>query len=183
MSEFEKAMRGEVFFRGDETLALLRDKARDLCFDYNQLRPSQLKERKVLLKELMGSVKENYTILSPFQCDYGKFIEVGENFFANMDLKILDGGKVKFGDDVMIGPNCTFITVNHMIDPQERLAGMQVFKDIEVGNNVWFGAGVMVLPGVKIGDNSVIAAGSLVTKDIEANVLAMGSPCKAVRKI
>ena len=119
----------------------------------------------------------------PFWCDYGYNIEVGERFYANHNLVIQDGASVTFGDGVFIGPNVTFTTAEHAIDPQMRKDGIEIAKPIKVGNNVWLGAGVTVLAGVTIGDNSVIGAGSVVTKDIPSGVVAVGVPCKVLREI
>lgn len=123
------------------------------------------------------------TVTPPFWCDYGYNIEAGDYFYANHNLVIQDGGKVTFGDHVFIGPNCTFTTAEHALDPNMRREGVEIAKPITVGNNVWIGAGAVVLAGVTIGDNSVIGAGSVVKKDIPAGVIAVGVPCKVLRKI
>ncbi len=183
MTEMEKAMKGFLFKQGDPTLRKMRNRAQDLCFKLNQTSPLEIDKRKFILNELIPNQGENFNILSPFYCDYGAFIKTGRNFFANYNLKILDGGKVIFGDDVRIGPDCSFITVNHSPDPLLRKEAYQIYEDISIGSNVWFGANTTVLPGVKIGDNSIIAAGSVVTKDIPEGVIAMGIPCKTIRKL
>ena len=108
---------------------------------------------------------------------------MGRNFFANYNCKLMDGAAITFGDDVLVGPDCTFVTAVHPVDPVRRRAGYQQFKPISVGSNVWFGAGVLVCPGVAIGDNAVIGAGSVVVRDIPANCLAAGNPCRVIRKI
>ena len=95
----------------------------------------------------------------------------------------MDGGKITFGNDILIGPDCTFVTAHHPVDPVKRKAGIQQFKNITVGSNVWFGAGVLVLPGVTIGDNCVIGAGSVVNKDIPSNTMAAGNPCRVIKKL
>ena len=126
---------------------------------------------------------ENFIIEPSFWCDYGYNIELGENFYSNHNLVILDPAKVTFGDNVFIGPNCGFYTAGHPLNIEERNKGLEYAKPIAVGNNVWFGGNVAVMPGVTIGDNCTIAAGSIVTKDIPDNSLAAGVPCKVIRKI
>lgn len=183
MNEKEKMILGELYYANNEELIKERKKAKDLCYKYNNLKPSQEKERKKVLKKLLGNTKENFLIEQPFICDYGYNIEIGENFYSNHNLIILDGNKVKFGDNVFIAPNCSFYTAGHPLDVETRNRGLEYAKPIEVGNNVWIGGNVAVLPGVKIGDNVVIGAGSIVTKDIPSNVVAYGNPCRPVKHI
>ena len=154
-----------------------------MCQKYNQISPKEYETRKNTLKKMLGKVGEHILIEPNFFCDYGYNIEVGEHFYANHNLVILDCAKVKFGDNVMIGPNCGFYTAAHPIDPTDRKAGIEFAKPITVGNNVWFGGNVCVMPGVSIGDNTVIGAGSVVTKDIPPNVVAVGNPCKPVKNL
>lgn len=184
MSEKEKMSAGEIYDANyDKQLIQERQYAKELCYDYNNLRPSKIEERKELLKKILGKTKENFWIEQPFVCDYGYNIEVGENFYANHNLIILDANKVKFGDNVFIAPNCGFYTAGHPLDAERRNKGLEYAKPIEIGNNVWIGGNVVVLPGVKIGDNAVIGAGSVINKDIPANVVAVGNPCKAIKEI
>ena len=110
-------------------------------------------------------------------------IFMGDNFYANHNLVILDGNKVVFGDNVFISPNCGFYTAGHPLDATSRNQGIEYAKPITVGNDVWFGGNVVVLPGVSIGNNCVIGAGSVVTKDIEANSVAVGNPCRVIKKL
>ena len=147
------------------------------------LRPSQLKERSQILQKLFKRLGENTLIEQPFFCDYGYNIELGENFYSNHNLIILDTNKVKFGDNVFIGPNCGFYAAGHPVDVEQRNKGLEYAKPIEIGNNVWIGGNVVVLPGIKIGDNTVIGAGSVVTKNIPSNVIAVGNPCKVIKEI
>lgn len=147
------------------------------------LSPEKVNERQKILKEILGSTKENFLIEQPFICDYGYNIEIGKNFYANHNLLILDCAKVTFGDNVFIGPNCSFYTPVHPLDTKTRNQGIEIAKPIKVGNNVWFGGNVTVLPNVTIGDNCVIGAGSVVTKDIPANSLAVGNPAKVIKEI
>ena len=184
MTEKEKRDNLELYDANyDEDLQKERIRIKELCFKYNNIEPSKIEERKKLIKEILGSTKDNVWIESDFQCDYGYNISVGKNFYMNHNCVILDGGKVKFGDNVFIGPNCGFYTAGHPIDAKLRNKGLEYVKPIKVGNDVWLGGNVVVLPGVTIGDNVVIGAGSIVAKDIPSNVIAYGNPCKVIRKI
>ena len=160
---------------------------RMVCADrlhvFNLLRPSQAEEREAILRDLLGKTEGAFTILSPFFCDYGYNIEIGENFFMNVNCVILDGAKVKFGKNVFVAPHCGFYTAGHPLDKERRNQGLEYALPIMVGDNVWIGGHVCVLPGVRIGDNTVIGAGSVVTRDIPANVLAAGNPCRVIRPI
>lgn len=183
-SEKEKAQDGELYNANyDENLISEREVAKELCFRINQLPPSRQDERSKILKELLGKTSETFYFEPPFFCDYGYNIEVGENFYANHNCVILDGAKVKFGDNVFIAPNCGFYTAGHPLNVDLRNKGLEYAYPITIGNNVWIGAQVSVLPGVSIGDNSVIGAGSVVTKDIPPNVIAVGNPCRVLRTI
>ena len=167
----------------DKDLLEQRTKAKELCYDFNNLRPSDEKGQKEILKENFRQDQNNFIITAPFWCDYGYNIEVGENFYSNHNLVILDGGKVTFGDNVFIAPNCGFYTAGHPIDFERRNIELEYAYPISVGNNVWIGAGVQLLPSVTIGDNVVIGGGSVVVKDIPSNSVAVGNPCKAIRAI
>lgn len=155
----------------------------DLCHEFNQIRPSDLKAKEAKLKEFIGSMGENVTVVQPFWCDYGYNVTFGNYFYSNHNLVLLDGAKITFGDHVFIAPNCCFTTAEHAIDYEQRNEGLEIALPITVGNNVWIGAGCTILGGVTIGDNTVIGAGSVVTKDIPANVIAVGNPCKPMREI
>ena len=184
MSEKEKMLKGEIYDANyDEELIKDRYIAKDKCFKYNNMQPSDLEGRKELMKTILGKTKENFLIEQPFVCDYGTNIEIGENFYSNHNLTILDANKVTFGDNVFIAPNCGFYTAGHPIDYETRNKGLEYAKPITIGNNVWIGGNVTVLPGVTIGDNVVIGAGSVVNKDIPSNVVAVGNPCKVIKEI
>jgi len=184
MTEKEKCAAGLLYNANyDQELIQERIAAKDLCGEYNQLKNSDTEGRTSLLKKILGKSGQNICIEPTFWCDYGYNIEAGENFYANHNLVILDCAKVTFGDNVFIGPNCSFYTASHPIDAKQRNEGLETAHPIQVGNNVWFGGNVVVLPGISIGDNSVIGAGSVVTKDIPDNVVAVGNPCKPVRNI
>lgn len=184
MTEKDKMLAGEIYDANyDKELIEERFKAKDRCFEYNTTKPSNIKERNKILNETLGKLKNNCYIEPPFYCDYGYNISVGENFYANHNMIILDANKVEFGDNVFVGPNCGFYTAGHPIDYVERNKGLEFAKPIKIGNNVWIGGNSVVLCGVNIGDNVVIGAGSLVNKDIPSNSIAVGNPCKVIKKI
>ena len=182
--ELEKMMSGDLYDATNNTTLLdLLTQTQEMCHDYNLLRPSQTAERQALMRRILGKTGQRFKILSPFWCDYGFNIEVGENFFANFNLVILDEARVTFGDNVFIAPNCAFYTAGHPLDVAQRNAGLEYSLPIRVGNNVWIGGNVCVMPGVTIGDNTVIGAGSVVVHDIPAGVLAAGNPCRPIRRL
>ena len=184
MTEKEKAEAGLLYNANyDPALTSERLACMDKCYDYNKLRPSQKKERDALLRQLLGKAGNNLCIEQPFFCDYGRNIEVGDNFFMGVNGVILDGAKVTFGHNVFVGPNCGFYTAGHPFDVNQRNEGLEYAYPISIGDNVWIGAGVCIVPGVTIGSNSVIGAGSVVTKDIPEGVLAFGNPCRVIRTI
>ncbi len=184
MTEKEKMLAGMIYdANNDPALIEERRRCKELCRDYNTLRPSDIAARENLLRTMLGSVGGSLLIEQPFYCDYGYNIRMGENFYANFNLVILDEAPVTFGHDVFIAPNCGFYTAGHPLDPAERNKGLEYARPITVGNNVWIGAGVSVLPGVTIGDNCVIGAGSVVNRDIPAGTMAAGNPCKVIKTI
>lgn len=152
-------------------------------FEFNQLLPKEKDMIPRMLKNILGKTGNNIWIEVPFHCDYGWNIEVGENFFANYNLTILDVGKVNIGNNVQIEPNVSIYTAGHPVHPDSRNTGYEYGIPITIGDNVWIGGNVVILPGVNIGNNVVIGAGSVVTKDIPDNMIAVGNPCKVVREI
>lgn len=182
-SEKEKMLSGEPYKAFGKELFLERQKAKEILFEFNNLPPSKIKERHQLIKPLFGKTKGTFYLEPPFRCDYGYNIELGKNFYANYNFTVLDSGKVKIGDHVLIGPNVSLITVNHPIDKDFRAKGFEISKEIIIEKNVWIGANVIINPGVKISENSIIGSGSVVTKNIPENVIAVGNPCKILRNI
>ena len=184
MTEREKAQKGYLYDANyDQQIIEERTRCADMCYEFNQCRPSDTKKQKELLTKILGSMKENPVITAPFYCDYGFNISIGKNFYTNHNVTILDGAKVTFGDNVFIAPNCVFSTAGHAIDSEQRSRGLEIALPITVGDNVWIGTNVSVLPGVTIGNNTIIGAGSVVNKNIPEGVIAAGNPCKVIRKI
>ena len=184
MLEKEKMLAGELYNANyDEELIKERMNVKDKCFEYNNIKPSNIEDRTKLMKEILGKYKDNFFIEQPFMCDYGYNIEIGENFYSNHNLIILDANKVKFGNNVFVAPNCGFYTAGHPIDYERRNKGLEYAYPITIGDNVWIGAGVHVMPGVTIGNNVVIGGGSIVVKDIPNDSVAVGNPCKVIRPI
>ncbi len=152
-------------------------------FRYNHMEPGNPEEKDKLIKEILGKTGDYINIEAPFYCDYGYNIEIGENFFANYNFTVLDVGKVRIGKNVQIAPNVSIYTAGHPLHPDSRNSGYEYGIDITIGDNVWIGGNTCIMPGVTIGDNVVIGAGSVVTKDIPANMIAVGNPCRVIREI
>jgi Acetyltransferase (isoleucine patch superfamily) len=181
-SEYEKMLAGEFYDASDKQLVEKRVKARKWMHQYNQTNyDKSLREK--LLKELLGKQGKNADIQTPFFCDYGCHIEVGENFFANFNCVFLDCNYIKMGNNVFLGPNVQVYTAYHPVLASERIKGPELAAPISVGNNVWIGGSTIICPGVSIGENTTVGAGSVVTKDIPANVIAVGNPCRILRKL
>ena len=181
-TEKEKMLNEEFYNASGEELTKEREYSKDLCYDYNHTRPSEKEKLKNIIKKLFKSTGENYKINPPFFCDYGYNISIGENFYSNYNLIILDVCEVSFGNNVFIGPNVGIYTAGHPVDVELRNNRVEYGKKIKIGNNVWIGGNVTILPGVTIGDNVTIGAGAVVTKDIPSNVTAFGNPCKVHKK-
>ncbi|MDR6515269.1 sugar O-acetyltransferase [Chryseobacterium camelliae] len=184
MTEKEKCAQGLLYNANyDPELIKERMACKDLCLEYNQLKNTDTERRNRLIKAIIPDSKTNICIEPSFWCDYGYNIRLGENFYANHNLVILDCAEVSFGDNAFIGPNCSFYTAGHPLDAKQRNEGLEYARPIKVGDNVWFGGNVVVLPGITIGNNAVIGAGSVVTKDIPDHAVAVGNPCKVVKMI
>ncbi|MCH5196449.1 MAG: sugar O-acetyltransferase [Oscillospiraceae bacterium] len=176
-------MEKELYDATSAELVQKRNYAKDLCFEYNAIKPSLTEQRDEFIRKILGKAGKNILIEQPFWCDYGYNIEVGDNFYANHGLVILDGAKVIFGNNVFIAPQCGFYTAGHPLDFPTRNSGLEYALPITVGDNVWIGGMVCVMPGVTIGSGSVIGGGSVVVHDIPENSLAVGNPCKVIRTI
>ncbi len=183
MTHKERMLAGLPYKAWLDGLAEERMATKKLIYAFNQCEPDQIEKQRQLLHQILGKHGDNLTIEIPFRCDYGYNIEVGENFFANYNLTILDVGQVIIGDNVQFGPNVSLITAGHPLHPESRKSGYEYGIPIRLGHNVWLGSNVVVNPGVSIGDNCVIGSGSVVTKDIPANMVAVGVPCKVLRPI
>lgn len=183
MTEKEKLQAGELYNGNDKELVTDRINAKKLCAEYNSATYNDFQKRERLLSRLLAFKGENTWIEANFFCDYGYNIILGDNFYSNHNLVILDCAEVIFGDNVFIGPNCGFYTAGHPLDYKARNAGIEYAKPIKVGSNVWIGGNVCVMPGVTIGDNVVIGGGSVVTKNIPSGVVAVGNPCKPIKDI
>ena len=174
----------KIYYPSDEEFLKEQLSYVDKVNDYNLTRTNELDKRQELLKEMFLSIGENCYIEPPLHANFGcKHVSLGNNVYANFNLTLVDDTYITIGDNTMIGPNVTLATAGHPILPSLRMKGYQFNVPINIGKNVWIGAGVIVLPGVNIGDNSVIGAGSVVTKDIPENVVAYGNPCKILRTI
>ena len=184
MTEKEKMLSGQVYSAVDKQLLSELNAVKDLVHAYNQLKPSQTEQLLALLKELLGHMADDKTIINqPFYCDYGKQISVGRRFFANFNFTVLDEATVTIGDDCFIGPNVSIYTACHSTDPVERNSRREWALPVSIGNNVWIGGSVTILPGVTIGDNVTIGAGSVVVSDIPSGSIAVGNPCRVVKKV
>lgn len=184
MQEKEKMLQGLIYDANyDEALKRDRINCKLLCQEYNKISYDNFEKRNALIKKIISKSGDNFLIEQPFMCDYGYNIEIGENFYSNHNLIILDCNKVKLGSNVFIGPNCSFYCAEHPLDITQRNRGLEYAKPITVGDNVWFGGSVTVLSGVTIGNGAVIGAGSVITKDVPDNCVVAGNPAKIIKVI
>lgn len=184
MKQYERMLEGKIYDPFDPEIIKEQSGCMELLYEYNATRPGEPDKREELLKKMFGSIGEGCYIEPPLHANWaGKHVFMGNQVYANFNLTIVDDANIYIGDKVMFGPNVTIATANHPINPQLREKGMQYNKEVHIGNNVWIGAGAIIVPGITIGDNSVIGAGSVVTRDIPANVVAVGNPCRVMREI
>ncbi len=183
MDQKERMLQGLPYRAWQDGLEAEREACKAKVYALNTLPPAERRRIPALLKDLFGKTGEKLWLEPPFHCDYGYNIEVGENFFANYNLTVLDVGKVTIGDNVQIAPNVSIYAAGHPIHPASRNSGYEWGAPVTIGSNVWIGGSVVILPGVTIGDNAVIGAGSVVTKDIPPDCIAAGNPCRVLRPV
>ena len=183
MNAKERMKSGKIYFCTDEELAKEQLRRLDRLYDFNQTRPSEMPKRMALLKEILAEVGENCYVEPPLHANWGCHTHFGNNVYANVNLTLVDDTDIYVGDGVLFGPNVVVAVAGHPVDPDLRRKVAQFNLPVHIGNNVWIGAGAIILPGIAIGDNSVIGAGSVVTKDVPANVVAVGNPCRVLREI
>lgn len=180
----DKMHTGELYLPGDEEIIAEQMECLERLYDFNATRPKEQEKRQELLKEMFAEIGTDCYIEPPFHANFGgRHVHFGKNVYANFNLTLVDDSHIYIGDYTMIGPNVTIATAGHPLLPELREKGYQYNKQIHIGRNCWLGAGVVVVPGITIGDNVVVGAGSIVTRDLPSNVVAVGNPCKILRKI
>lgn len=183
MTEYEKMHSGKIYNCNDKDLTELQAKCVDKLYDFNATRPREFDKRTAMLKDMFAEFGEGCYVEPPLRSNWGgKHVHFGNNVYANFNLTLVDDTHIYVGDYTMFGPNVTIATAAHPILPEMRMPVTQYNLPVHIGKNCWIGAGAIILLGVTIGDNSVIGAGSVVTKDIPANVVAVGNPCKVLRE-
>lgn len=184
MSNIKDLHSEKIYFPSDPEISEMQEKCLEKLYDFNATRPSQAKLRAQMLKDMFADIGENCWIEPPLHANWaGKFVHFGDNVYANFNLTLVDDTHIYVGSNTMFGPNVTLATAGHPVLPELREKQYQYNMPITIGKNCWIGAGAVILPGITIGDNSVIGAGSVVTKDIPENSVAVGNPCKVLRKI
>ena len=182
-NEWAKMLSGERYDATHPDFIKKLEYTREKIWLFNSLKPSQIEERKGILKEILGTYHDDMHINQPFRCDYGENIHVGHHFFANFNLTILDEAEVRFGNHVFIGPNVSIYTECHQLEQEERDKGVEWAEPVTIGDSVWIGGNAVILPGVTIGSNVVIGAGSVVTHDVPDNVVVAGNPAKIIKTL
>ena len=178
-SQRERMLAGDLYIANDPESR----RATKLTEEFNTSDPSDPDSRCAVLRELLGSLGKGAEIRPPLRCDYGYHIHVGARTFINYGAVLLDVATITIGEDVQVGPNVQFLTPTHPVEAEARRAKLEAAKPITVGDNVWLGGGVIILPGVSIGENTVVGAGAVVTKDLPANVVAVGNPARVIRPL
>lgn len=184
MTQRQRMQKGLIYDPADPDLTQEQDEAIQLQNEYNATGPKDTEKRQTLLKQMLGSCGEGCHLEPPFRANWGgRHLFLKDHVYANFGLTCVDDANIYVGNNVMFGPNVVLATANHPLDPTLRIRGYQYARDIVIEDNVWIGANAVVLPGVHIGANSVIGAGSVVSRDVPADSLALGVPCRIVRKI
>jgi acetyltransferase-like isoleucine patch superfamily enzyme len=184
MTEKEKMLLGKMLYRSDSPeLMEDREKTKKVMFRYNHILYDMPEDRNAILRSILSRMGECIWIEPPAYIDYGYNIELGDNFYANYSCTFIDSGKIIIGSNVKFGPNVGVYTAEHPIDPVLRAQGYETTRDVIIGDNVWIGGGTVILPGVKIGNNVVVGGGSVVKKDLPDNVVAVGNPCRVIRRV
>ncbi|MFL0471477.1 sugar O-acetyltransferase [Priestia sp. 179-F W1.4 NHS] len=182
-TEKEKMVDGELYFPADPELIKDREDARRLVRSFNDTDETNYEKRTELLKKLFGSTGERIYLESNFRCDYGYNIHVGENFYANFDCTLLDGGRITIGKNCMMAPGVHIYTNTHPVNAEQRITEVEYTKPVTIGDNVWIGGRAVINPGVTIGHNVVIASGAVVIKDVPDHVVVGGNPAKIIKKL
>ena len=184
MTEFEKALAGELFDPNDPDIQAKQIPLLDRLWAFNQLKPSDFEAKEAYMKDVFAECGEGCYIELPFHANWGGAnVHFGNNVYANFNLTLVDDGHIYVGDKVMFGPNVTVATAGHPTEPDLRAKGLQYNKDVHIGANTWVGAGTVIVPGVTIGENCVIGAGAIVTKDIPPNSIAVGNPARVIKTV
>lgn len=184
MTQYERMVKGLIYDPADEEIMREQMPFLDKLWAFNQLKPSDYEEKERYMKEVFAECGDRCYIELPFRANWGgRHLHFGSGIYVNFNLTLVDDGHIYVGDKVMFGPNVTIATANHPADPELRGRGLQYNKDVYIGENTWIGAGAIIVPGVHIGKNTVIGAGSVVTKDIPDHVVAVGNPCRVLRKV
>ena len=184
MDIIEKMHSTKLYLPSDQEIAKEQQKCLNQLYDFNQTRPTELKKREAMLKEMFAEIGDGCYIEPPFHANWGgRHVHFGNHVYANFNLTLIDDTHIYIGSHTMIGPGVIIATAGHPVLPILREQEYQYNAPIHIGSNCWLGAGVIVLPGVTIGDNTVIGAGSVVTKDIPSDVVAVGAPCRVMRPI
>ena len=184
MTVKEKMHSGKLYLLSDEEIVKEQTMCLEKLYDYNATRPLEQEKRAALLKEMFAEIGEGCYIEPPLHANFGgRHVHFGKNVYANFNLTLVDDTHIYVGDHTMIGPNVTIASAGHPILPELREKGYQFNMPVHIGKNCWIGAGVVIVPGINIGNNTVIGAGSIVTKDIPANSVAVGNPCRVIREI
>lgn len=179
----DRMLNGELYRADDQQLIEEATRGRDLIRQFNQTSEYQREERVASLPKIFKQIGENGYVMPPLYVDYGTNTTIGDNFYANYDLTLLDVAPITIGDNVMFGPRVSLLTPAHPIDADVRNSGLEFGKPITIGNNVWLGGHVVVNPGVTIGNNTIVGSGAVVTKDLPDNVIAVGNPARVLRTI